>query len=574
MDDPKDSAAVATGEPEAQTREPALRIRFERLRALQSAWGVLAPSGLSGEKNAIAEAGRALSNDLTELSVSGLSGGDETTIPALDKRLDGLETEMREVALKVPVAQLRSTLPERLAVDRRGVLDLLDLILGAEVAALPGTQQRIPVIDYLITLLTTGGDPSAPLQDPVTLTPRLFSLCERSDIEYDPRLPELEAEFYAAVDMHQADVREEVQLRTLRQRKMELGSAFFAPRVLRAIMVYNAALLERIDDEVLNSQDWGMQPSEEVPDDGTSVFKTSVLPKLVEALRRRAAGDPPAHVPLDRVAWCLDLTSLTPPEHKSLLARSTGAPGGLLGTTVLVGLLRRSAVVLDEELPAIGIASSQLSGAWTEELGEALQQQVNRRIAKDDYDGACALTDLKGKFLTAGMARVPRASPIQRPARPPAPREKDARTRAKEIAEEALESLSEEEATLPLRGLPWARIARAGGVGLIAVLALAMVNTIFWDKGRVDRAELAAMSPFLSSGERSDLGTGDAFVGSLGDEWSQLDVDAQATAAETMVQALREQGIREIMVYDDDQRLRIQALGSQPPRVIRASAPR
>ncbi len=82
------------------------------------------------------------------------------------------------------------------------------------------------------------------------------------------------------------------------------------------------------------------------------------------------------------------------------------------------------------------------------------------------------------------------------------------------------------------------------------------------------------MSLFLSSGERSDLGTGDAFVGSLGDEWSQLDVDAQATAAETMVQALREQGIREIMAYDDDQRLRIQALDSQPPRVIRASAPR
>ena len=67
---------------------------------------------------------------------------------------------MREVALKVAVAQLRSTLPVRLAVDRRGVLDLLDLILGAEVAALPGTQQRIPVIDYLITLLTTGGDPA------------------------------------------------------------------------------------------------------------------------------------------------------------------------------------------------------------------------------------------------------------------------------------------------------------------------------------------------------------------------------------------------------------------------------
>ena len=41
-------------------------------------------------------------------------------------------------------------------------------------------------------------------------------------------------------------------------------------------------------------------------------------------------------------------------------------------------------------------------------------------------------------------------------------------------------------------------------MGLLALVTLAMVNTIFWSEGRVDRADLAAVSPFLSSGQRSD----------------------------------------------------------------------
>jgi hypothetical protein len=43
----------------------------------------------------------------------------------------------------------------------------------------------------------------------------------------------------------------------------------------------------------------------------------------------------------------------------------------------------------------------------------------------------------------------------------------------------------------------------------------------------------------------------------------------QEEAAEALVRSLRERGVREIMVYDDHHRLRIQALGSQPARVVR-----
>ena len=550
------------------TREESLRELFERFRALRSAWGVLAPSGLSGDKRAVVETGRALSNVLTELAQRPPSTGDDAAIAALDARLEEFEREMRDVALDVPVTQLRATLPERLTADRRGVLDLLDLILGAEIRGLEGTRARIPTLDYLITLLCTGADPSAPLQDPVTLTHRLHQLCERSTGDYDPHLPELEAEFYAAAELHEADLRDEIEKRTLRRRKMELEKNYFAPRVLRAIVTYNAAMMRRIDEDVLSSQDWGSLPTTDTPAAGVSLFERPVLAKLAAALRRRTAGDPPAHDPVDRIAWCLDLTDLTRAEREALLSESTGHREGLEGTTILFGLLCRSAVVLEEEFPAIGIAPSELTGAWSQELAELLQLEVNRRIASD-YSGASALTDLKSRFLThagSGRSRVRRVQPSMQIREDSSERPGESTT---QLTKSALQSLRKEAVTPGWREFPWARIARAGAAGMLVLVALVLIDMIVWGKGRVGRAELAQMSPYLAQGKRSDNGTGTAFAGTLGVDWFELAPAKQAEAAEALVRSLRERGVREIMVYDDQHRLRIQALGSQPARVVR-----
>ena len=551
------------------TREESLRELFERFRTLRSAWGVLAPSGVSGQKRAVVETGRALSKALTELAQGPPSTGDDAAIAALDARLEEFEREMREVALEVPVTQLRATLPERLTADRRGVLDLLDLILGAEIRGLEGTRARIPTLDYLITLLCTGADPSAPLQDPVTLTHRLHQLCERSTVDYDPRLPELEAQFYAAAELHEADLRDEVEQRTLRRHKMELEANYFAPRVLRAIVTYNAALMRRIDEDVLSSQDWGSLPSTDAPAAGVSLFERPALAKLAAALRRRAAGEPPAHDPVDRIAWCLDLTDLTGAERDALVSESTGHREGLEGTTILFGLLCRSAVVLEEEFPAIGIAPNELSGAWSQELADLLQQEVNRRIARD-YSGASALTDLKSRFLThagSGRSRVRRAVQPSMQIREDASEHADQSTT--QLTRNALESLRKESLNPGWREWPWARIARAGAAGLLVLVALALVDTIVFGEGRVARAELARLSPLLSDGKRSDGGTGTAFAGTLDDDWFELEPAQQAEAADALVGALRAQGVHEIMVYDDDHRLRIQAFGSQPARIVR-----
>jgi len=450
VQDPTDSAASTTGGT-TSARDSALRELAARFQALRSAWGVIAPSVVAEAKQAIAAAGRELRQELAELVPGEPCGRDPQAIAALDERLAELEASMRDVALGVSVAQLRSTLPERVGVDRRGVLCLLDLILGAEFEAADDTQVCLPTLDYVITLLCTGGDPDARLQDPVTLTPRLHALCERGGLHQEARLPELEAEFHRAAEMHEADVRTE-DLRTLRRRKMELGPAFFAPRVLRAIMAYNAAMLKRFDEEVLSSQDWGVVPSEAPPNQATSVFEHSALPKLAAALRRRSAGDPPAHDPIDRIAWCLDLSYLSDPEREALLSESTGRREDLKGTTILVSLMCRAAVVLDQELPGIGIAADQLSGA------------------------------------------------------------------------------------------------------------------------RISSEELARVSPFLASGKRSDEGMGTAFVGTLHGVWSELETEEQNLAAGELVEELRQRGVREIMIYDDERRLRIQALGGRSPTVIANSA--
>ena len=79
---------------------------------------------------------------------------------------------------------------------------------------------------------------------------------------------------------------------------------------------------------------------------------------------------------------------------------------------------------------------------------------------------------------------------------------------------------------------------------------------------------LDAVSPHLARGGRNGGGEGPAFVGTLEDTWSGLD-DAQRTeAALDLVASLRAAGVREIMVYDDDGRLRLQLLGDQPLRLL------
>jgi hypothetical protein len=102
------------------------------------------------------------------------------------------------------------------------------------------------------------------------------------------------------------------------------------------------------------------------------------------------------------------------------------------------------------------------------------------------------------------------------------------------------------------------------------LLVFGMGGTLLWggDHARFSRDQLDRVSPYLSRGARSENGLGAAFVGGIRDGWSALPASNRTLVAADLVKTLRESGVRDVMIYDDDGLLRIQALGEQSPRLL------
>jgi hypothetical protein len=127
-----------------------------------------------------------------------------------------------------------------------------------------------------------------------------------------------------------------------------------------------------------------------------------------------------------------------------------------------------------------------------------------------------------------------------------------------------------EEAHTDLKGSSKRRLQAIVAAFGIAVMVFTVGRTFLWngDLSRFNRDELRQISPYLSRGARSEEGVGPAFVGRIRDSWSELGEAEQALAATDLVKALHESGVRDVMIYDDDGLLRIQALGEHSPRIM------
>ena len=556
--------------------------RLERMRSLRSAWGVLAPSGLAKDADEIGATGRELTDHLSAI-VKSHSDISDTGLAGIDNLLAEFETSIRHVATNVPVSALRSALPGLRGEDRRGLSDLLDLLIGDSYGSQDEIAERIGAIDYLITLLCThGAERGAVRFDPVTLTERLSALCAQNDTPDDLRLADVEGEFFAAANLDTEELREEHRQRTLRGRKVEIGALYFAPRVLRAIVTYNAALLARVADELLESADWGT--IDDVPSaaaEAASVFDSKSLRTLATAVHRRLREEAQQPTPIDRIAWALDFDYLAPNERKALESDGLATPDDPLGTVVLIGLLCRSVAVLSIDLQDAGLPPDQLTGPWVDELNTLFQEEINRYISDDAYKVACALSELKNKFLLEPLAdhlrgerAAERAAKLPPPRPSASPREESAaeqpkRENARELVREALTADDEKtDAGFDFMAVPWASI----GQGI--VLAATLLAGVWYfarqdvDLNRMNASQLAQLSPYLEAGKRDGEGAGRSFVGEIADTWLTLPSDEREMMAEELVDRLRAQGMQQVMIYDADRRVRIQALGSQPIRVL------
>jgi hypothetical protein len=428
----------------------------------------------------------------------------------------------------------------------------------------------------------------------VTLVPRLRLLFLRAESKSGDEAREAEREFHAAASSELGQEELEPLLARIRKRKQGLGQMLFVPCVLRAVVAYNVAIANRIDEDLQQTKQEsdqelsglaafvGDDDDVELPLDAQkleavagprrkaqevgSVFESAVIGAIAKAIRLRIEGSTPGTTTHERIASRVDLADLSDVERSYLSFVETKGRERALGLTVVVGLLIRTAAESALDFRQIGISPERLREVWALELDRALQGLVNDRLVKKDgYEEACALSDLQTRFLQASVSSVANRLLETRAPTPPstagvhnAPR----RPRAKKTRAPA----AEKAALASGRVWPWRQLGRAGAAVLGVLVALALANTVLWDAGSLGSDELERVSPFLSSGVRS----GPAYVGAINDDWLELDPDEQMRAAAVLVQELRERSVRQIMIYDDDDRLRIQALGDRPPRVVPA----
>ena len=79
------------------------------------------------------------------------------------------------------------------------------------------------------------------------------------------------------------------------------------------------------------------------------------------------------------------------------------------------------------------------------------------------------------------------------------------------------------------------------------------------------QAEVVIGTPYHG---RDAAGTGRSFVGEIDEAWLALPRDERVAIAEQIIDRLRAAGMQQVMIFDDDDQVRIQALGSQPVRVL------
>ncbi|MEZ4292899.1 MAG: hypothetical protein R3E53_21150 [Myxococcota bacterium] len=594
-------------EPEASSR---LAPRLERLRALRSAWGVLAPSGVGGSGPEIAATGRAVTEYASRL-MNAAAGAIDAELSGFDALLDEFEDSMRRLAATVPIPQLRSTLPGFVETDRRGLLDLLDVFLGTSLDEERSSDGRIFAIDYLITLLCTDADAGPIRHDPVDLTPRLRSLCAEAESQDGLELEAVESEFFVAASMDADELRREFQQRSLRSRKAAIGSGFFAPRVLRAIVTYNAALLARVADQIVESSDWGLA-AEATPSgaDAGSLFDSAPLRAIAAAAARRARNETLGREPAERIALALDFEPLEPSERRALTGEAVGTREDLLGTTILIGLLGRSLAPLSIELQDVGIPPDLVSDVWVRELTEALQQAINHHISNDEYKLACAISELKNRFLFAPIeharrARTPRraaAAPATAPASPPGPTGPVAPSALDRTRHGIRDDARQTDAPRAVRSSPAARLRarsrsrspRAGAhrratesvgspFGAAALgaprprrgrparcrprrrLALRRIGEPRPREARPrDAAHAFALPGERSTQRRRSRPRSSARSRTPGSPCRRSSVSRRRA----LVARLRDRGLEQIMIYDEQRALRVQSLGSQPLRVL------
>ena len=256
-------------------------------------------------------------------------------LAAVDAELMIRGEELRELTDEIPLVQLRASLPTIARRRRFDVVSLLELLIQDQTRIF----ERLVPFDYLITMLATEEHDGKRwvANDPVSLTPRLRFLCERAESTHGAEAVGVEQEFFAAAAPYGTHGDLNGLIARMRRRKNGLGHLIFVPAVLRAVVTYNVAISNLIEEELLqakldsddeiqgweefaerefgvpeeleHSSDWAGTPDADAANAG-SVLQSPGLDAIVKAMVARYEGASSGTSAAERVAARMDFTQL------------------------------------------------------------------------------------------------------------------------------------------------------------------------------------------------------------------------------------------------------------------------
>ncbi len=442
MEEPSDGevsgGAALDGEPGVPSlpTQGQLKARLQRLELLRGAARAITPS-IPGQPGTTPFVGAELGETLGELmeklvDVEGIDPAQALAakravaqeLAAVDAELMVRGEELRELTDQIPLVQLRASLPTVARRRRFDVVSLLDLLIQDQARIF----ERMVPFDYLITMLATEEHDGKRwvANDPVGLTPRLRFLCDRAQSMYGDEAVGVEQEFFAAAAPYGSHGDLNGLIARMRKRKNGLGHLIFVPGVLRAIITYNVAISNLIEEEMLlakrdsdheilgweefaerefgfadvseRAADWAGTPDADAANAG-SVFESPGVVEVVKAMI--AAGGRPSRgvSAAERVAARMDFTQLGDAVREQLSQIDAGREEQIVGLSIAVGLMIRSALESSLDLRELGIAPDRLQEDWVQELDGALDELVSEKIAADEPEVACALSEIKTRFL-------------------------------------------------------------------------------------------------------------------------------------------------------------------------------
>ena len=558
-----------------------VRGRLKRYAALRAALRAVSPAFPPETSVALQERVQELSGRLRRVAFPEEQPAEATETPLhveleqIDQAWAEFARELLSLVFDLPLSQLRATLPAVQESNPDEVLALLDLCVADERAL----GERWNLLDYLVTLASTETDDGRKrvARDPAMLTPSLEALCTETGEHTDADLEDLVRKFQAAGEQISRGEPLAPIRAHLRDTKTSAVTRLLAPDVLRSVIACNVALWNRleelteVDRTLAAAERRRLDPGQAAPESAraeapcTSVFDSQSMRELETALGERLRGSEPsgdAKGLLDRI----DTSSLSRVEEAAFTNWEDERSSRVARVAATLGLIMRQPEKMSEHLTELGASRDTLGDGWIPEIARELLAATEERLSdRSGATDAARLAEVRIRFLRTASERSLWSEGD------PAAEDETAAPEHKRPARSAKRRKAPRPAKLPRTELSIGkRIAVAAGVCLVA----AAIALHFWVSGRetvriYSESQVAEISPHLESVYRSEHGYGPLLIGTLKESWAELSAEERVAIGSEIGKQLRLDGVDEVMLFDQRQRLEIHYRDEQLRRAAR-----